>query len=186
MEITCVQMDVLISFYIEGELTEQLKSKVEEHLNKCPTCRAKFNIISSIYEDMQMALDFEKENSEDGEKYSTKIYPSKQYKSFRNNLSAYIDNELPPEENIKIKKYAINNKKARKDLEESYHIRKLMKDSFKQTNSSSKPDFSKKVLKQMELDDKINLAFSPLIKIGFAFVITVLLISSIVLCALLY
>ena len=185
MEITCVQMDVLISFYIEGELTAQLKSKVEEHLSKCPTCRAKFNILSSIYEDLQDALDFERESSKDNGEYSTKVYPSKQYRAFKNNLSAYIDNELPPEENIKIKKYTINNKKARKDLEESYHIRKLMKESFRKTNMETNPNFSKKILKQMELDDKINLAFNPLIKVGVAFVVTVLVISSIILYVLL-
>ena len=178
MEITCVQMDVLITFYIEGELTEQLKSKVEEHLNNCPTCRAKFNILSSIYEDLQDALEMDRKNCEN--EYATKVYPSKQYRTFKNNLSAYIDNELPPEENIKIKKYTINNKKARKDLEDSYQIRKLMKESFKKSNSESKPDFSKKVMKQLELDDQINLAFSPLIKVGFAFIITVLAVSSLI------
>ena len=47
MEITCLQMDVLISFYIDGELNNSLKEKVEQHLQKCPSCRAKFNIINS-------------------------------------------------------------------------------------------------------------------------------------------
>ena len=31
MEITCTQMDVLISFYIEGDLSKALKEKVDEH-----------------------------------------------------------------------------------------------------------------------------------------------------------
>lgn len=34
MEITCAQMDVLLSFYIEGDLSKALKIKVEEHLKK--------------------------------------------------------------------------------------------------------------------------------------------------------
>ena len=49
MEITCLQMDVLISFYIDGDLSEALKIKVEEHLKKCPVCKAKFNIINSLF-----------------------------------------------------------------------------------------------------------------------------------------
>ena len=53
MEITCLQMDVLISFYIEGDLSDTLKTKVEEHLKNCPACRAKFNIISSLFTDLQ-------------------------------------------------------------------------------------------------------------------------------------
>lgn len=171
MEITCLQMDILLSFYIDGELTDKLKRKVEEHLRECPTCRAKYNILTSLFEDL---------NKESHKDYATHAYSSKQYNTFKNNLSAYIDNELPQEENIKIKKYTINNKKARKDLEDTYQIRKLMKDSFKKTKNASKPDFSKHVLKKMNLDDRTNLAFNPLIKVAFAFVITVLILSIII------
>ena len=31
MNLTCAQMDVLLSFYIEGELSSALKTQVEEH-----------------------------------------------------------------------------------------------------------------------------------------------------------
>ena len=53
MEITCTQMDVLISFYIDGDLSPTLKKKVEEHMNNCSTCRAKYNILSSVLTDMK-------------------------------------------------------------------------------------------------------------------------------------
>lgn len=172
MEITCVQMDVLLSFYIDGELTLSLKDKVEEHLQKCPTCRAKYNILSSLFKDMS-------EETEEEEPYHTR-----QYNSFQNNLSAYIDNELSPEENIKIKKYTINNKKARKELEDNYQIRKLMKNSFKKAKGETRPDFSKSVLKQMNLEDRTNFSFNPLVKVGFAFFITVLFLSIIILFSL--
>ena len=45
MEITCAQMDVLLSFYIEGDLSKTLKAKVEEHLEQCSACRAKKDIV---------------------------------------------------------------------------------------------------------------------------------------------
>ena len=179
MEITCLQMDVLISFYIEDELSSSLKKQVEEHLQKCPTCRAKYNIISSLFDDLKSYSD----NSDD-EKFSTKTYSSKRYKTFRNNLSAYVDNELPPEENIKIKKYTINNKNARKDLEDTYHIRKLMSESYKKTKSEARQDFSKKILKQLALKDYNNISFNPLIKVGAAFIFTVLFLSVIILFSL--
>ena len=44
MKLTCAQMDVLISFYIDGELSSSLKQQVEEHMQKCSTCRAKYDI----------------------------------------------------------------------------------------------------------------------------------------------
>ena len=175
MEITCLQMDVLISFYIDGELSESLKTRVEEHLRQCPVCRAKLNIIDSLFGDVKKKL-----CPEEKEVFSTNTHSSKQYQFFKKNLSAYVDNELPEEENVKIRKYTIGNKKARKELEDTYKIRKILKDSFRKTKTESKPDFIKKVMKSTEFDDKTELEFNPLISVGFAFIMTVILISAIV------
>ena len=173
MEITCTQMDVLISFYIEGDLSKVLKGKVEEHLKNCPTCRAKFEIINSLLKDLKESVENEQE-----EALST--IQNSQYRLFQNNLSAYVDNELPPEENIKIKKFTINNKKARKELENTYNIRKLMNHSFQKTKSESRQDFSKNVMKQLDMSSEASLGFHPLLKVAIAFVLTVLLLSAII------
>lgn len=173
MEITCTQMDVLISFYIEGDLSKALKEKVEEHLKECPACRAKLEIISSLLKDL-------KESVENEQKEVLSTSQNSQYRLFQNNLSAYVDNELPPEENIKIKKFTINNKKARKELENTYSIRKLMNDSFQKTKSESRQDFSKNVMKQLDMASEASLAFHPLLKVAIAFVMTVLVLSAIV------
>lgn len=173
MEITCTQMDVLISFYIEGDLSKALKEKVEEHLKNCPACRAKLEIISSLLKDLKETVESEQE-----EVLSTTT--NSQYRLFQNNLSAYVDNELPQEENIKIKKFTINNKKARKELENTYSIRKLMNDSFQKTKSESRQDFSKNVMKQLDLSNEANLGFHPLLKVAIAFVMTVLVLSAII------
>lgn len=173
MEITCAQMDVLISFYIEGDLSKTLKSKVEEHLEKCSVCRAKYDIIKSMLQDLKDSID----ESETEVVTST---ANSQYRLFQNNLSAYVDNELPPEENIKIKKFTINNKKARKELENTYNIRKLMNDSFHKTKSEFHQDFSKNVMKQLDLNNEANLSFHPVLKVAIAFVVTVLVLSAII------
>lgn len=175
MEITCVQMDVLISFYIEGDLSEALREKVEEHMKKCPTCRAKYNILSSLFNDMNSVCSKKEE-----ENRAEMTYPAKQYRMFKNNLSAYVDNELPSKDCIKMKKFTINNKKARQELEDTYNIRKLMSNSFKKTKSDLKHDYSKKVLKHLDVDYKNQLNFNPLIMVSAAFVMSVLLISAIV------
>ena len=176
MEITCLQMDVLISFYIDDDLSETMKKKVEEHLKNCSTCRAKFNIINSLFSDLKK----EKKFKQADDLFSTNIHSSRQYQFFKNNLSAYVDNELSEEENVKIKKYTITNKNARKDLEDAFKIRRLMKNSFKKTNAETKPDFSKNIIKQLSTEEKNELGFNPLISVAFAFVVSVLLISAIV------
>ena len=173
MEITCSQMDVLMSFYLEDDLSETLRKGVEQHLKTCPTCKAKFNILSSVVKELNTVC--KKEDST-----LAKTYPIKQYSLFRNNLSAYVDNELPAEESIKMKKFTINNKLARKELEEAFNIRRLMSNSFKKTKSESKSDYSKKILKQLNLEDKNQLAFNPIILVSSAFIMSVLLISAIV------
>ena len=171
MEITCAQMDILLSFYIDGELTDALKDRVEEHLNQCPTCRAKYNILTSLFKNI---------DEDEDDDYSTLTHTAKQYNTFKNNLSAYVDNELPPNESIKIKKYTINNKRAKKDLEETYRIRKLMKDSFRKTKGETKPDFAKAIIKKVVPHEKTDYNFNPLISVGFAFVMSILLISAVV------
>lgn len=185
MKLTCAQMDVLISFYIEGDLSTALKSQVEEHLKTCPSCRAKYDIIKTMISDLKNSFDKEEE-AIGAKSFQDNGNPamSGQYRVFKNNLSAYIDNELTNEENIKIKKFTINNRKARKDLEDSYNIRKLMNDSFKKSKAEAKQDFSKNVLRQLELEEEAALGFHPAIKLLIAFTISVLVLTTIVLFSL--
>ena len=168
MDIKCEQMEMLIAFYIEGGLSDNMKRSIEKHMSICPNCRAKYNFVKSLFSDMKEKASVKEENT----------YVTAQHKSFRDNLSAYVDNELPQEENIKMKKYTICNKKARKELEEVYHIRKLMSDSFNKTKTSANKDFSKHVLRHLNFEPKDDLSFSPLIKVGFAFVVTVIAITA--------
>ena len=154
MEITCAQMDVLLSFYIEGDLSKALKIKVEEDLKNCSSIDDKEEICSA--------------NS------------NSQYRIFPNNLSAYIDNELPSDESIKIKKYTINNKKARKELEDTYNIRRLMSESFNKTKMDARQDFSRNVIRQLNPNEEYNFSFHPVIKLAIAFVMTVLVLSAII------
>lgn len=184
MKITCAQMDVLISFYLEGDLSKQLKEKVEEHLKTCAVCKTKYEIIKSMLNDLRNSF-YEKEENEEIESYTKSSQTlSQQYRVFKNNLSAYIDNELPSEENIKIKKFAINNKTARKDLEDTYNIRRLMSESFDKTKSETKYDFARNIIKQLDPNGEHNLGLHPFIKYATAFVFTVLSLSAIVIFSL--
>ena len=182
MKLTCAQMDVLISFYIDNDLSKILKTKVEEHLESCPACRAKYEIIKSMLTDLKTSIGKDESLPEEVIYSSVSDVPiSSLYRIFQNKLSAYIDNELSNEDNIKIKKFTINNKKARKELEDTYNIRKLMNDSFRKTKADAKHDFSKNVLKQLELEDEAVLGIHPVIKILIGFTVSVLVFTTIVL-----
>lgn len=181
MKLTCSQMDVLISFYIEGDLSSSLKKQVEEHINTCSVCKAKFEIINSMLKDLRKDLDLEEQCVSS---QTTTAQNTHQYNLFKNNLSLYLDNELTNEDNLKMKKIAINNKKARKELEENYNIRKLMNDSYNKTIDDTKKDFSKNIMRQLQLEEEAILGIHPAIKILIFSTIMVLAITSWVLLTL--
>lgn len=184
MKLTCAQMDVLITFYIDGDLSFSLKKQVEEHMKSCASCRAKYDIVKSMVLDLKTSLNLENDvNLDKNQSFNTKV-TSQHYRLFKNNLSAYIDNELTNEENIKIKKFTINNLQARKDLEENYNIRKMMKESFDKIKNDSRHDFSRSVLRQLEFEDEANFGLHPIIKLIIGFIVIVFISTIIVLMSL--
>ena len=187
MELTCAQMDVLISFYIDGDLSKSLKTQVESHLKQCSSCKAKYDIIKTMILDIKNDLsnsDALENNLKDESVFDQKQVTSQHYRVFRSNLSAYVDNELPTEETIKIKKYTINNKKAREELENCYNLRRLMNDSLNKAKSDIKQDFTRSVLKQLELKEEDILGIHPAIKLFIGFTLSVMVITLIVLFSL--
>ena len=129
MDLTCSQIEMLISFYFNGELKENLKNKVEEHLQGCPICRAKYKTFVNLINGLKSEIGkFENKSSE----VEDDNIISNDYKT---NVSAYIDNELNDEDNIKIKKLTINNKSARKYLEDSYALRNVISNSFEKNKN---------------------------------------------------
>lgn len=179
MKLTCSQMDILVSFYLENELSPCLKQQFEEHLGSCNQCSSKFEIIKELFSEMKNnAVPAVLENQEGN--YSTKVHEN----IFSTKLSEYIDNELPNSENIKIKKYTLANKRARKELEDSYNIRRLMSDSYKRTKAEAKQDYTRAILKRLELEEEAQAGFHPAINLLIIFTVTVILITTVVLISL--
>lgn len=151
VNLTCTQVSALLSFYIDNKLSIQLKQYVEAHLDKCPTCRAKYETLKS----MLLSL---KEVHEKLASVSPKgdgVASSHSYNEFDTNLSAYIDNELDDNENIKMKKYIVSNPKARFQLENIYEIKKAMVSAFEKEKNEVKDDFSKYVLRRIDIQDEV-------------------------------
>lgn len=152
-ELTCNQVIALMSFYVEDKLKSKLKEYVDEHLKKCPKCREIYMQSKKI---AAHVLSLTEENSDDNPYYT------KQYEIFRNNLSAYVDNELNEQESIRIKKIAISNPLARKDLEDMYSFKRMLHNSFDKTRSDWKNDYSKIIINKIDSSIKRK---DPFIKI---------------------
>lgn len=119
--LTCNQVESLINLYVEGKLSTQMLRCVDLHLINCSHCRKKIEDLKSIISKSDNAKD---ENFAKEDIFSVE---------FINNLSAYVDNELTPNDNIKIKKMAISNPNAREKLEKMYKFKKLMMSAYEKT-----------------------------------------------------
>lgn len=152
VNLTCTQVGALLSFYLDDRLNDQLKQFVKAHLDICPTCRAKYEALKNMVSSLKEVHERLKTVEEDKAKTSI---PSTQYNEFQTNLSAYIDNELEDEDNIKVKKYVISNPKARQDLEKLYDLKKVLHNSFDKSKHDIKGDYSKFILKRIDIQEEI-------------------------------
>ncbi len=137
-DLTCNQVAALINFYIDGKLNPRLKEYVNMHLAKCPACRKKIK-------ELQKIMSRFKNLHSPAQKKEEELKAE-----FINNLSAYVDNELNTNENIKIKKMAISNPNARRELEAIYKFKKVVASAYEKTKNDSKFDYSKDILSKIQ------------------------------------
>ena len=167
-ELNCNQVLALLTFFIDNKLSPKLMQSIEYHLNICAGCREKYLNLQKILNNYS---EIQKKICEDNE-LNEVSYKEKQYKIFKENLSAYIDNELGDEENLRIRKIAIANANARQDLENILYFRELLKESFQKTKNCLKNDFSETIIgllfKNTKTSDKfLNRIYFPVVISGF-------------------
>ncbi len=150
-ELNCNQVITLLTFYIEGKLSKKLSMNVEYHLNTCKSCREKYTKLRKILQNFQ---EIKEKVTSDEPSWLEEDYNTPQYKRFKENLSAYVDNELSNDDNIKIKKIAIANPLARRDLENIYSFKQLLQSSFNKTKNNMKYDYTKKTLNKLSIKNE--------------------------------
>jgi hypothetical protein len=164
--LTCTQVMALINYYIEGELNPTLKKYVDLHIAKCPHCSKKFEELKKIL------MKYDENNA--------KIKNHKNINTENNKLikrlSAYIDNELNSDDNIKVKKMTISNPNARKKLESMYKFQKLMHSAYQKTKNEVKADYSKHIISIItdKTDDYTTTYFKKIIFLFFIILIAVI------------
>lgn len=138
--LTCHQVAALMNFYIEDKLTPKLREYIDLHIAKCPACRKKIEELKKILAKYNC--------SNQNKSQSKELSPIT--RETRNKLSAYIDNELNSNENIRIKKMAISNPTARKELETMYKFKKIIHAAYNKTKNDYKFDYSKNILAKIQ------------------------------------
>ncbi len=174
----CGQVIALLTFYIDSKLTPKLMKDIEYHLNTCSFCRNKYMQLKKIY-DNYADIKAKIENRDDEFLYCESNYNNLQYQYFKENLSAYIDNELNIKDNLRIKKTAIINPNARIELENIIFFRKTLQDAYNKTKENLKQDFSGNVIckiydclpkyrksNKLSLQNKIKIIINKIFKIN--------------------
>lgn len=155
-KLTCEQVCALINFYIENKLTPKLREEIDIHLANCPACKDKIN------EYYKILTKYTQNNS-------SNLYTKNDLNpEFTKNLSAYVDNELNPNENVRIKKITISNPAARKKLDEMYKFQKLLHSSYYKTKVNSKLDYSRQIIAQIQNNEAYSTTYFHKIVIMFA------------------
>lgn len=171
----CEQIEILLSYYIHGDINDRIKYFIETHLQKCNTCRIRYEFLKNTIIEMHSAkakIDSIKPQ---------KVIPISLYNNnFREKMSAYIDNELSNEESLKFKKYVIANPPVKTELENMYKIKNALNLSYEKTKSKFKEDFTKEIMQKSGYKQDISALFLKLASI-FIFISVFLSISFIVL-----
>ncbi len=142
MKLTCNQFEALMHFYINKELKPSLLKAFEEHLQTCKSCRDKYNTFKQVINELRNSYNvLTYKNTTSTEEGSSNI------STINTHISAYADNELDINENIKLKKIIINKPQVRKKLENIYSLKELLKNSFEKTKPQE--DFSNKILRKI-------------------------------------
>lgn len=141
MNISCSQFEALMHFYINNELKPNLTKAFENHLLICSECREKYNTFKKIIDELRASYNILSNKSTS---YSNN---SSEKTAINNYISAYADNELDLNENIKLKKIIISKPQVRKKLENIYSLKELLRNSFEKTKPQE--DFSNKIIKSV-------------------------------------
>jgi anti-sigma factor RsiW len=141
-DLSCQQVSALLNFYIEDKLNPRLKEYVNLHIENCPKCKKKIEELRKILSKYKKR---ESHLKVIGGNTLNNLTEESKHK-----LSAYIDNELNQEENIKIKKMTISNPNVRKELETMYNFRNAIHSAYEKTKTENKYDYSKIIISQLQ------------------------------------
>jgi len=148
----CKKVVSMLSLYIDNKLSEDEKFFVENHLYHCGKCYENYiemkNIISNLhYEYEKLLTEFERIEAD-------KMFNVKEYETFYNNISPYIDDELCYNDSIKFRKYLLKSKPARQELSNAYNLKNNIKNSFTSYKNGININFSKRIINRLRDENK--------------------------------
>ena len=138
----------MLSLYIENKLDDEDRFFVENHFLNCINCYQKYLEMKKIMNNLH--LEYQKLLDEFDKLESNQNFSIREYETFYNNISPYVDDELNYEESIKFRKYILKSKPARVELANAYKLKNNIKRSVAKLKDNANINFSKKILKKLK------------------------------------
>ncbi len=153
----CRKVISMLSMFIEHKLCESDMLFIENHFYKCQSCYQKYLEMKEIINNLH--FEYEKLLSEFDSIENNKLFNIREYETFYNNISPYIDDELCYDESIKFRKYLLKSKPARSELSNAYLLRNNIKSSVDSYKNGLNFNYSKKIINTIKNENKIPYAF---------------------------
>ena len=135
----CQDILNLLPLYIEGKTSEETSYSIEKHLNDCDDCFNKYLALKEVSQRIKAAFASVSQNNFSNEKGF-----------FKDNLSAFVDNELDKEDYYDFNQLTANNIDNRKELESMLLFEEKFQQSLEQNKKTLNKDLSKDVVNEIK------------------------------------
>ncbi len=150
-DLICSRINSMLSMYIDGKLSPIEVEIVEEHLRVCESCKKKYEYLKQLITTLKSAY----KQDQNIDEIKSADFKIKEYEYYKQNLSAYLDNELDFEDSVRFKKYIIKIPLARRELQKYFDLQKMLKTNWKNNQKQLNQDFSKIIINELYKDNKL-------------------------------
>ena len=126
---SCENIIELLSAYIDGELSDNEKTTVEEHLKSCKSCQEELEIIKELSNKIKFSLEKEDLIPDLSLSVMSRLNESNQLScnDVDENISAYFDGELEPTQYYSIDDHIKNCTRCEENYKKLKYLRNLIK-----------------------------------------------------------
>jgi len=139
--LTCERVMILLPMYIEEKTSEIENYEIEKHLSECSVCMEKYSTLKAISQKIKTAFEsVENQHFEKEKKY------------FKENLCAYLDNELSNEDYNLMTQIILENDDARYATEKMSEFDRHFQAALEENTMLFKQNFCTEVVQQTKKD----------------------------------
>ncbi|MBQ4122132.1 zf-HC2 domain-containing protein [bacterium] len=148
----CKKVTSMLLAYIEHKLSDEDRLFVENHFKSCSDCYTKYLEMKEIVKNLH--FEYQKLLNEFEKIEASQVFNIREYETFYNNISPYIDDELSYDDSIQFRKYLLKSKPARTELANAYNLKNNIRHSTAMFKESLNVNFSKDIIKQLKTENR--------------------------------